>query len=975
MAEAQPDMWYDRSPLLDDRHGRALINGVTKEVDIFLKSYKRAKGANDAGYFSTANEDRKRVIVACGRLVELRPKFELRNQLIFDTVVDSTNKALEKHPVFPMPLNNNADALENFCQRIQARRSSSAAGVPEVGTPATNSRRAASTKSSTSTRQQELLRRSFQHLRAARDIHGSSRGSIRSVSVSGVSTDGISSYQTVSEAENVTAEVDETLRAAPSISSGAERKKTSGSKTTSETHSTIKPKAVSDVPVASTALAVDSTGGNASVSRTKPSSVKSAAPAGDETQTKSKLESPVASTIRVDDHVGGPITSKTPRQCVGGRKSQKCIGTKENGRMDRVKEPLATPGNPDGGVVSAAEAVKTQTMAIKQRQQEIQAGKIELEEACRVFASFLGEGTRQLDKDRENLQVLVGDLEEGIAPESDKLQEILLEHEREQEDSVREWVEQNPAPFVTVPITPPLPQPTLLSPAAQPFEPHYDPLGLPINQPQPTFSTPHSFPNRPPPPPYSTQFLERKNLYANKATRVDPRLPISTEPNAAAAIGQSGGAFAAPGEENESVYYAPSVRDGDDIYGSSVGQNLLRLTVANSAREFLISNRPKGNEKFTGDGDKVDFENTLNRFNLVTSQEGVTDLQRFMELRHYFAGSAGTVCGLYERNRDPAAGLSETLKHLKRNFGRRNVSAQRMLDELLQGKQIEKSDAIGLQSFVLKLETTYQRAVETNRHSTFNSQDTINQIIRKRVKSLAVKWGQRRARKRLTWNDDDEDETEPTFVEFLDYLKQQNLESSETATILGKTEAAPKEGESKQKGKAPMTAKINAASASTGQPAKASKAAPATGAKRGAPGGGRGRGRGLRGAGRGGYMNMGERASSPSQPSSFTAASKAPAAPKALGEPAKKDTSWICVSCEGVTYHQLDVCPNFSERPSEEKFSLLKLAGKCLLCLGHGHIARDCTSTIRCNCGGKHHPCMCRGDAPTRGASAGKEEK
>ena len=133
MAEAQPDMWYDRSPLLDDRHGRALINGVTKEVDIFLKSYKRAKGANDAGYFSTANEDRKRVIVACGRLVELRPKFELRNQLIFDTVVDSTNKALEKHPVFPMPLNNNADALENFCQRIQARRSSSAAGVPEVG--------------------------------------------------------------------------------------------------------------------------------------------------------------------------------------------------------------------------------------------------------------------------------------------------------------------------------------------------------------------------------------------------------------------------------------------------------------------------------------------------------------------------------------------------------------------------------------------------------------------------------------------------------------------------------------------------------------------------------------------------------------------------------------------------------------------------------------------------------------------------
>ena len=161
-----------------------------------------------------------------------------------------------------------------------------------------------------------------------------------------------------------------------------------------------------------------------------------------------------------------------------------------------------------------------------------------------------------------------------------------------------------------------------------------------------------------------------------------------------------------------------------DVYSTSVGRELLSLTVANSARDFLVSNRPPLKERFTGDGDGIDYENTMNRFELITSQVGVTDLQRFMEIKYYFSGSAGMVCALYERNPDPIAGLKETIRHLKQNYGRRTLSAQRMLDDLLQGSQIQQTNSKDLQKFILSLETTYKRAVETNRHATFDSADT-----------------------------------------------------------------------------------------------------------------------------------------------------------------------------------------------------------------------------------------------------------
>ena len=140
---------------------------------------------------------------------------------------------------------------------------------------------------------------------------------------------------------------------------------------------------------------------------------------------------------------------------------------------------------------------------------------------------------------------------------------------------------------------------------------------------------------------------------------------------------------------------------------------------------------------------------------------------RFMEIRHYFTGSAAKVCALYERNRNPSEGLSLTRRALRKNYGRRNYSAQRMLDEILNGKQIASDDFKGAQSFILSLELIYKRAQETNREATFDSQDTINSILRRRMKFAAHKWSVLRARKRESWGSDDEEEIEPKFEEFL----------------------------------------------------------------------------------------------------------------------------------------------------------------------------------------------------------------
>ena len=404
-----------------------------------------------------------------------------------------------------------------------------------------------------------------------------------------------------------------------------------------------------------------------------------------------------------------------------------------------------------------------------------------------------------------------------------------------------------------------------------------------------------------------------------------------------------------------------------DMFGNSIGQNLLELQVANTAREFLVQNRPLEKERFTGDGDDIDFESTLNRFELVTGQAGVTKLQRFMELPFHFAGSAGLVCRLYERVREPGEGLEKTLKHLKADYGRRNLSAQRMLDKLLRGNQIERNDYDSINKFILALQLVYQRAIETNRENSFNTEDTIAQLLRQRVRWAAKQWGKIRVRKREKWDSDDENDDSNQFREFLDFLKQQNSVNREERLLLGEKDkkrrvdinamnAEPRSTDfGRGRGRGNRNSNNDSAPVGGGNRNFRQASAGKDAAVRSTP---------VRAAG---YAAGGGNASA----AAAVAAANA-AATNATAAASKNDkgnvagagikVDWSCTCCRGIKFHSLDNCATFVKKNQQEKFAVLKAGGLCLVCLQKGHVGQNCESKNNCSsCGGRHHQVMCRG--------------
>ena len=127
-------------------------------------------------------------------------------------------------------------------------------------------------------------------------------------------------------------------------------------------------------------------------------------------------------------------------------------------------------------------------------------------------------------------------------------------------------------------------------------------------------------------------------------------------------------------------------------------QKMLELTAGISASKILANNRIDPADRFTEDEDKdeMDLDSTINRYNLVVNQPGITDDLKKLELKHYFAGQAGKIVNLYVNLENPKEAISKTLKHLRKEFSRADESATKMLDEVLKGKPIDKEDAEGL---------------------------------------------------------------------------------------------------------------------------------------------------------------------------------------------------------------------------------------------------------------------------------------
>ena len=172
---------------------------------------------------------------------------------------------------------------------------------------------------------------------------------------------------------------------------------------------------------------------------------------------------------------------------------------------------------------------------------------------------------------------------------------------------------------------------------------------------------------------------------------------------------------------------------------------------------------------------------------------------KFMEMSHWFIGSAAEIVSMYELEPDLAVALNKAKDQLRRYFGRQYRSASMMLEDLLSGKKILEGEPKKFQQFVLTLERIYMKAEQTGQASTFNTPDLINMILRKKLEHLAKKWAteivkaEERADKLGT-----ECHVDMDFSHFLNFLRRQLRISMTNQYVAGnRVEPKPPSGESK----------------------------------------------------------------------------------------------------------------------------------------------------------------------------------
>ena len=84
--------------------------------------------------------------------------------------------------------------------------------------------------------------------------------------------------------------------------------------------------------------------------------------------------------------------------------------------------------------------------------------------------------------------------------------------------------------------------------------------------------------------------------------------------------------------------------------------------------------------------------------------------------------------------------MDQIKNHLRREYSQLHMSAQRMLEEVLNGKQILRKDDKGLHTLILRLEKVYRKAKDTGRKHLFDNKDTTDNILVKRVECLIRSW-------------------------------------------------------------------------------------------------------------------------------------------------------------------------------------------------------------------------------------------
>ena len=392
------------------------------------------------------------------------------------------------------------------------------------------------------------------------------------------------------------------------------------------------------------------------------------------------------------------------------------------------------------------------------------------------------------------------------------------------------------------------------------------------------------------------------------------------------------------------------------LFSGDVATSLLTVNLMSHSHDLMVQGRPPKEKKFSGSGNP-DFETFWNQFQTVTKLEGITDHMRFLELKHWVSGMAGIVVSQYENESDHTEALKKVKLHLQKEFGRKLSTARQLLDDLLSGPKLNPTDATGIQSFILKLECVYKRAVETNRATTFSTQETYHEILRKKLPFFIEKYApiQTDNEEKQAGLADSAKHQEVSFSTFINYLRRSNKICITKAQIR-KTDAVssnstPTNGNNNN---AKKTSKVTATSvkiAATDASAVGSTTAPTVNADIA-----------VTTTSRPKKKTVGGRP--PQKPSYAAAAGAVPSSKPFHGNTKKSDFKTDsggkhvrpeCLACEKGR-HDLDYCREFRKKSDKDKRQFALTQGICFNCLVKGHMSSSCTEDPKCSkCKGKHH--------------------
>ena len=397
------------------------------------------------------------------------------------------------------------------------------------------------------------------------------------------------------------------------------------------------------------------------------------------------------------------------------------------------------------------------------------------------------------------------------------------------------------------------------------------------------------------------------------------------------------------------------------LLSGDVATSLLTVNLMSHSHELMVQGRPPKDKRFTG-ATGSDFDSFWNQFQTVTSLEGITDQMRFLELKHWVAGTAAVVLSQYENETDFTEALRRVKGHLKLEFGRKLTTAKHMLEELLSGPQLKVTDVHAVQAFILKLECVYKRAVETNRALNFAAADTYDEILLRKLPFFVHKWAPihrdhvaRQARR------DDNLSVELPFSTFVEYLRRQNEINLYRARMRNKP-LAPSGGGGGGGGKksystVAATEVSPAATVKSKEPVSAELAITTTSRPK--------------------KKSVNPTAKRPNSNKAVKTAPKGPVTAPAKGpvpsspdpKPGEKPQRPECMAC-GKGRHDLDYCREFRKKPYEEKRQYVMSNGHCFNCTAKGHLASACPVENQCTkCKGRHntvlHEDRATNDAPS----------